>query len=102
MARIDEVHHARYRLQNVAVEMFLTDRRSAFLAFPDRRTAQEVAARISASRAGITLMDRRRKLEAGAYTRPLLSNLSAFCGIGGARRGCVARDQVELGGVQGV
>ena len=63
MARIDEVHHARYRLQNVAVEMFLTDRRSAFLAFPDRRVAQEVAARIAASRAGITLMDRRRKLE---------------------------------------
>ena len=65
-ARIEEVHHARYRLQNVAVEIFLADRRSAFLAFPDRRTAREAAARIAASRPGITLMDRRRKLEAAA------------------------------------
>jgi hypothetical protein len=65
-ARIDEVHHARYRLQNVAVEIFLTDRRSAFLAFSDRRAAREVAARIAASRPGVTLMDRRRKLEAAA------------------------------------
>ena len=64
--RVDEVHHARYRLQHVAVEIFLSDRTSAFLAFADRKTARDAAARIAACKPGITLMDRRRKLEAAA------------------------------------
>jgi len=38
---------------------------------------------------------------AGAYTRSTFQlNLSALYGIGGARRGCVARVKGALGGVQ--
>ena len=64
IARVDEVHHARYRLQHVAIEIFLIDRRSAFLAFQDKRSARDAAMRIATCRPGITLMDRRRKLAA--------------------------------------
>jgi hypothetical protein len=65
ISRVDEVHHARYRLQHVAVEIFLIDRRSAFLAFQDKRSARDAATRIATCRPGITLMDRRRKLAGG-------------------------------------
>ena len=73
----------------VAVEIFLTDRRSAFLAFPDRRTAREAAARIAASRPGVMLMDRRRKLEAGpaahssTFPRSAINSQAFFVGLVG-------------------
>ena len=80
IARIDEVHHARYRLQHVAIEIFLIDRRSAFLAFQDKRSARDAAMRIATCRPGITLMDRRRKLAAAqrAQERWCRRELSTF------------------------
>ena len=63
-SRIDEVHHARYRLQHVAVELFLSDGRSVFLAFSDTKTARDAASKIAGSRAEIALFDRKKKLEA--------------------------------------
>ena len=63
-SRVDEVHHARYRLQHVAVELYLSDGRSVFLAFLDKKTARDAASKIAASRADITLFDRKKKLEA--------------------------------------
>ena len=80
IARVDEVHHARYRLQHVAVEIFLIDRRSAFLAFQDKRSARDAAMRIATCRPGITLMDRRRKLAAAqrAQERWCRRELSTF------------------------
>ena len=63
-SRVDEVHHARYRLQHVAVELFLSDGRSVFLAFPDKKTARDAASKIAGSRADIALFDRKKKLEA--------------------------------------
>ncbi|EEH54935.1 uncharacterized protein MICPUCDRAFT_902, partial [Micromonas pusilla CCMP1545] len=65
-SRVDEVHHARYKLRHVAIEIFLTDRRSVFLAFQDRRTMREAAARVAACKPGAVVMDRRRKLEAAS------------------------------------
>ena len=38
----------------------------------------------------------------GLHSSPFQLNLSALYGIGGARRGCVARVKGVLGGVQGV
>jgi len=35
----------------------------------------------------------------GLYTFTFQLNVSAFCGIGGARKGCVARVKGVLGGV---
>ena len=61
---MDEVHHARYRLQHVAVELYLSDGRSVFLAFLDKKTARDAASKIAASRADIALFDRKKKLEA--------------------------------------
>jgi hypothetical protein len=80
ISRVDEVHHARYRLQHVAVEIFLIDRRSAFLAFQDKRSARDAATRIATCRPGITLMDRRRKLAAAsrAQERWCRRELSTF------------------------
>jgi len=63
-SRVDEVHHARYRLQHVAVELYLSDGRSVFLAFLDKKTARDAASKIAASRADIALFDRKKKLEA--------------------------------------
>ena len=63
-SRVDEVHHARYRLQHVAVELFLSDGRSVFLAFPDKKTARDAASKIAGSRFDIALFDRKKKLEA--------------------------------------
>ena len=63
-SRVDEVHHARYRLQHVAVELFLSDGRSVFLAFADKKTARDAASKIAGSRADIALFDRKKKLEA--------------------------------------
>jgi hypothetical protein len=38
----------------------------------------------------------------GLHSSTIQLNLSALYGLGGARRGCVARVKVVLGGVQGV
>ena len=79
-ARIDEVHHARYRLQHVALELFLSGNGgSAFLAFEDRRTMRHVASKICA-RGDLRAMDRRRKLDAAkiAQDRWRRRELSTF------------------------
>jgi len=43
-----------------------------------------------------------RALGRGLHSFTSQLNLGAFCGIGGAHRGCVARVKGVLGGVQGV
>ena len=80
-ARIDEVHHARYRLQHVALELFLSGNGgSAFLAFEDRRTMRHVASKICGTRGDLRAMDRRRKLDAAkiAQDRWRRRELSTF------------------------
>lgn len=81
-SRIDEVHRSRYRLQHVAVELFLGDGGSVFLAFADVKTAKDVSLKICESRprGDIVLMDRRKKLEAARRVQERWKNrqLSTF------------------------
>ena len=46
------------------MELYLSDGRSVFLAFLDKKTARDAASKIAASRADIALFDRKKKLEA--------------------------------------
>jgi hypothetical protein len=65
-ARLTAVHCQRYLLQSRALELFLDDRSSAFLALPTRADAIRAAAALVRARPGLPLLDRRRKVEAAA------------------------------------
>ena len=83
-SRIDEVHRSRYRLQHIAVELFMSGGGSVFLAFQDTQTAKDVSTKIVDSgrklKADIILMDRKKKLEAAKRVQLLWKNrnLSTF------------------------
>lgn len=66
VSRLVAVHYQRYLLQSRALELFLDDRSSAFLALPDRTAAVRAAAAIVRVRPGLPLLDKRRKAETAA------------------------------------
>ena len=66
VSRLVAVHCQRYLLQSRALELFLDDRASAFLALPNRTAAVRAAAAIIRVRPGLPLLDKRRKAEAAA------------------------------------
>ena len=66
VSRLVAVHCQRYLLQSRALELFLDDRASAFLALPNRAAAVRAASTIIRVRPGLPLLDKRRKAEAAA------------------------------------
>jgi hypothetical protein len=64
LAAISEVHHARYLLQQSALEIFLNDRSNALLNFPGGPAARgEAGEKLAAANGRIAVFDRRRKLD---------------------------------------
>ena len=66
VSRLVAVHCQRYLLQSRALELFLDDRASAFIALPNRAAAVRAASAIIRVRPGLPLLDKRRKGEAAA------------------------------------
>jgi hypothetical protein len=56
----------RWRLRNVAIEMYTKDGRSVFFAFANKKLRVEASVKIASLDASIVILDRRQKKSHGA------------------------------------